>query len=500
MAGQPELNAALDTSADTASLADPAAGDICSLSAAALSAAFASGALTPLQVLAAIEKRIAALNPQLNAIVTANPQVTEDARASSERWAAGAPLSALDGVPVTVKDNIQVQDLVCAWGSKLLADYVPDVDELPVARMRAAGMLILGKTNVPEFTLEGYTDNPLFGVTRNPWNPELTPGGSSGGAVAAVAAGMGPLAIGTDGGGSIRRPSSHTGLVGLKPSIGAVARCNGLPPILLDFEVIGPIARNVADARLLFDLIAGPDARDRRSLAAAQAAGESMAAESETQEPLRILYVKDFGGNALDPEIDASVAGACETLRTLGHSVSEGPLPFSLDFVNAFWPVLGQVGVASLFERYPQAPTLVSERFVQMAAAGAAVGAPAYLRALESIDQFRAQVTAAYGDIDIIMTPSAAALPWPAATPYPERIDGQEVGPRGHAAYTGWVNACGHPAINLPSAVSSGGLPIGFQLVGRYGADRDLLDLAAQYEAHAREVLGEPHWPASPAF
>ncbi|UTW11742.1 amidase [Marinobacterium rhizophilum] len=484
MAGQPEQSAAPDSA------------DICSLGAAALSAAYARGALTPLQVLAAIEQRIAALNPRLNAIVTANPQVQADARASSARWAAGEPLSALDGVPVTVKDNIQVRDLACCWGSRLLADHVPRVDELPVARMRSAGMLILGKTNVPEFTLEGYTDNPLFGVTRNPWNPELTPGGSSGGAVAAVAAGMGPLAIGTDGGGSIRRPASHTGLVGLKPSIGAVARCDGLPPILLDFEVIGPIARSVADARLLFDLIAGPDGRDRRSLGAAQAAGQGATAGAGMQKPLRILYVKDFGGNALDREIDASVAGACETLRGLGHSVTEGPLPFSLDFVNSFWPVLGQVGVASLFETYPQAAELVSERFVQMAAAGAAVGAPAYLRALESVDQFRAEVTAAYGDIDIIMTPSAAALPWPAATPYPDHIDGREVGPRGHALYTNWVNTCGHPAINLPCAPSASGLPIGFQLVGSYGSDRDLLDLAEAYEARALAERGAPRWPA----
>ncbi|WP_205624058.1 amidase [Marinobacterium rhizophilum] len=493
MAGEP------DVKADSHAGSDAAPQALWSLSAAQLSAAYAGGALTPVQVLAAIEQRIAALNPQLNAIVTANPAVAKAAQASGERWAAGAPLSALDGVPVTVKDNIQVQDLVCSWGSKLFADYVPNVDELPVARMRAAGMLILGKTNVPEFTLEGYTDNPLFGVTRNPWNPDLTPGGSSGGAVAAVAAGFGPLAIGTDGGGSIRRPASHTGLVGFKPSIGAVARCNGLPPILLDFEVIGPIARTVADTRLLFELIAGPDDRDRKSLfasGAATAESERAAAEPGTQKPLRILYVNDFGGNALDPEIAASVAGACDRLRALGHQVSEGPLPFSLDFVNAFWPVLGQVGVASLFERYPQARELASERFAGMAEAGAAVGAPAYLRALESIDAFRAQVTAAYGDIDIIMTPSAAALPWPAATPYPDHIDGREVGPRGHAIYTGWVNACGHPAINLPSAPSRTGLPIGFQLVGRFGSDRSLFDLAEQYEAKARADLGEPHWPA----
>ncbi|NVK40931.1 MAG: amidase [Oceanospirillaceae bacterium] len=450
------------------------------LGAAELSEGYRRGDFTPVEVLDSVEARIAEQNPLLNAIVAPNPARRADAEASARRWAAGTPLSALEGVPVSVKDNILVRGLPATWGSKLFRDFVPDADELPVSRLREAGLVILGKTNVPEFTLEGYTDNPLFGVTRNPWNTELTPGGSSGGAVAAVAAGLGPLAIGTDGGGSIRRPASHTGLVGLKPSIGAVPRQNSLPQILLDFEVIGPIARSVADVQLLFDLLAGPDARDRKSLFAA---GGAHAGDSV--EGLNILYVKDFSGNALDPEIDASVGAATVQLRKLGHRVTEGPLPFSLDFVNAFWPQLGQVGVASLFERYPQGAALASERFVAMAAAGAKVGAAEYLRALESIDAFRREVGAAFEDIDVIMTPSAAALPWPAATPYPERIDGREVGPRGHAVYTGWVNACGHPAISLPSAPSRDGLPIGFQLVGRFGADRQLLALAAQFEAES---------------
>ncbi|GGO86101.1 amidase [Marinobacterium nitratireducens] len=457
----------------------PDTGELWRLGAAELSAGYRRGDFSPVEVLESVEARIAAQNPQLNAIVAPNPARREDAEASARRWAAGQPLSGLDGVPVSVKDNILVRDLPATWGSELYRHFVPDADELPVARLREAGLVILGKTNVPEFTLEGYTDNPLFGVTRNPWNTGLTPGGSSGGAVAAVAAGLGPLAIGTDGGGSIRRPASHTGLLGLKPSIGAVPRHNSLPQILLDFEVVGPIARSVADVRLLFELLSGPDGRDRKSLAAAAAA------TGDDAEALNILYVPDFGGNALDPQIAASVEAATAQLRQLGHRVETGPLPFSLDFVNAFWPKLGQVGVASLFERHPQAQEQVSERFVKMAAEGAKVGASEYLRALESVDAFRREVGAAFDDIDIIMTPSAAALPWPAATPYPQRIDGREVGPRGHAVYTGWVNACGHPAINLPSAPSREGLPIGFQLVGRFGADRQLLTLAARYEACA---------------
>ena len=187
------------------------------------------------------------------------------ARASETRRHEGSARGPLDGVPLTVKDNINVRGLRTTWGSRLYADFIPTVDELPVARARAAGMVILGKTNVPEFTLSGYTDNLLFGATRNPWDVRLTPGGSSGGAVAAIAAGLGPLALGTDGGGSIRRPASHTGVVGLKPSRGRVARSDGLPQILLDFEVVGPMARTTRDVVLMMAVIAASHPRDPAS-------------------------------------------------------------------------------------------------------------------------------------------------------------------------------------------------------------------------------------------
>ena len=174
--------------------------------------------------------------------------------------------SPLEGVPISVKDNIFVAGMPATWGSRALADFVPSQDELPVARLRAAGAVIIGKTNVPELTLEGYTKNDLFGVTRNPWDTRLTPGGSSGGAAARVAAELVPAAIGTDGGGSTRRPACHTGLVGWKPSAGHIPRIDGFPAILTDFETIGTLTRSVEDASLLDAAMAGPDARDRRSL------------------------------------------------------------------------------------------------------------------------------------------------------------------------------------------------------------------------------------------
>ncbi|OXY82267.1 amidase [Oceanimonas doudoroffii] len=454
------------------------------LGALELAAAYAAGTLTPLAVVEALGERIARLNPELNAFITFNPAAAEEAAAATARWAEGRPLSPLDGVPLTVKDHLNTQGLATTWGNRALAGNIASEDELAVSRCRAAGLVILGKTNVPEFTLEGYTDNPLFGVTRNPWNPALTPGGSSGGAVAALAAGLGPLALGTDGGGSIRRPASHTGLVGLKPSIGAVARVGSLPQVMLDFEVVGPLARSAADAEALYRIISGPDVRDPASW---RTRPEAPAGK------LRIHYVPRFGDQPLHAEIAGNVEQALAVFARQGHQVTRGELPFSLEPVDKFWPMLGAAAVAAIFRAFPETEPEAAGRFRDMAGQGRQLSASDYLCGLDGIRRFRRTVAEAFVDIDIIVTPSAAALPWPAEQPYPGEIDGRPVGPRGHAIYTGWVNACGHPAINLPAAPSAAGLPIGFQLVAGMSQDELLLRLAADYE---RESGRGWQWPA----
>lgn len=445
------------------------------MSAAALAAAYRAGALTPLQALDSCAARIAALDPRLNAFVALRlDEARREAAASSGRFACGSPLSPLDGVPVAVKDNIPVAGMPTTWGSVAGRAHLAD-DELAAARLRAAGALIVGKTNCPEFTLEGYTDNALFGPTHNPWDPALTPGGSSGGSVAAVAAGLVPLALGTDGGGSTRRPASHTGLAGFKPSVGAIARLQSLPPLLLDFEVIGPIARDVTDLRLLFDVLAGPDRADTRSLAA-------MAARRPLPPRLRVRYVPTLDDAPVDEQVAASCRGAVQRLAALGHLVDEGPLPLALGALNAQWPMVGQIGLAWLFDAHPRWRHGASDRFVQMAAQGAARPAPELWALLETVEQLRRDAAALFEHWDLVVTPATAALPWPAAQPYPPQIAGQPVGPRGHAVFTGWVNAAALPAVALPTAPSAGGLPIGVQLIGPYGSDAALLDLAAAFE------------------
>src|SRR3984885_3802134 len=300
---------------------------------------YAKREFSPVDALDSVLERLDDVNPRINAVVSLNRKAARSAaEASAKRWLDRASLGRLDGVPLTVKDNIPVRDLRATWGSKLYADYVPEVDELPIARLRDAGAIILGKTNCPEFTLQGYTDNLVFGPTRNPWDLELTPGGSSGGAVAAVSAGIGPIAIGTDGGGSIRRPASHTGLVGLKPSRGRVPRCDGFPAILLYLETLGPMARTVADLCAVMEVISPPDPRDPSS-----SCFRGTPFEIEPIRPLRILSVPQFADSPVDPEVRTKVAAAAKTFAELGHSVEEGKAPFAIEPLAKAWGVIGQV-------------------------------------------------------------------------------------------------------------------------------------------------------------
>ena len=399
------------------------------------------------------------------------------AEKSDARLRAGTARSLLEGIPISVKDSILVAGLPATWGNRALADFVPDRDELPVARLRAAGAIMLGKTNIPELTLEGYTRNDLFGVTRNPWDPRLTPGGSSGGAAASVAAGLVPAAIGTDGGGSIRRPACHCGLVGFKPSTGRVPRIDGFPAILTDFEVIGPLARTVVDVVLLDAVMGGPDPRDRRLLQALVPAWE--------RKRLRILHVPCFGTSPVDPEVAAATDEIARWLADQGHEVHQEKVFFDLDEAARIWHVITRAGVAWLAARDGGKLGAVAGASVRaMAQDGERLTGADYIDALDRLAAFRRRCAELFERTELLLTPTAAALPWPAEEPYPREIAGQPTGPRDHAAFTGWANMAGYPAISLPVALSRAGLPIGVQFAAAFGADANLLDFAAWFEAH----------------
>lgn len=459
--------------------------DLWKLGVAELAEAYRSGVTNPSEVIAHYLDRIATVDRKLNCYVALNPELEQEAAESAERLKSGDARSPLEGAPIAVKDNIVVRGMEATWGSEVFAGKACESDELPIARLRAAGAIVLGKTNTPEFAVEGYTHNRLFGTTGNAWNPELTPGGSSGGSVSAVAAGLAAAAIGTDGGGSIRRPAGYTGLFGLKPTIGAVPRAGGLPQVLLDFEVVGCMARSISDLRALYAVLAGADRSDPMSRRRAEGAAR--------RDGLRILYVPRLGDNPCDRGILDACAAAADALRRLGHEVTEGAMPFDLDALNAFWTKFGQVGLARMRTALPAMVQKASPPYLAMADQGDEVSAAQFYGALELVRDLRAEASRFFGDYDVIMTPSSAAQPWAADQPFPPEIDGQSVGPRGHAVYTGWVNAAGLPGLNLPAARHADGMPVGFQLVGDMFAEDLLLDLGAAYEAETGGWIW-PEW------
>lgn len=440
------------------------------LTATELGRAYAGG-LSPMDVLAETQERIERLDGALNAYTARNPAAMAEAAASAVRWRERRQRSPLDGVPLIVKDNLHAAGMPSAWGNAALGRRVAAADELPVGRLRAAGMVVTGKGNTPEFAVEGYTDNLTFGTTRNPFDTRLTPGGSSGGVVAAVAAGMAHIGIGTDGGGSIRRPAGYTGLVGLKPGIGHAARAGGLPQVLLDFEVVGPLARCVADAAALDAILteAQPPAAFARP---------------------RVLYVPRLGDAPCSAEILGATATVAAALSDLGADVTEGPLPFDLAPLNAVWTGFGEIGLARLFADDPIVAEAAAPKYREMAARGAARSAPDLYAMLSEVYALREAVRAMFNAVDVVLTPSSAAMPWTASEPFPPTIDGDPVGPRGHAVYTGWVNAAGVPGLAMPAPTA--GLPIGVQLVGGGGSEAKLLSLGASLEA----ALGGFRWPA----
>ena len=452
-----------------------------------LADAYRRGKADPVEAVREYLDRIQRIDPALNAFTALANDAEAQAAESHKRLNAQAPRGPLEGVPIAVKDNLRVAGMPATWGSKVFANEVCEKDELPVKRLREAGAIILGKTNTPEFAVEGYTANALFGVTRNPWNLNLTPGGSSGGSVAAVAAGLVPAAIGTDGGGSIRRPAAYTGLYGLEPAVGRGPRADGLPQLLLDFEVVAPLARTVRDLNLFYSVLGGPDRSDPQS----RGVGENRSA-GKADNALKILYVDRFGEEPCDPLILQSCRKAADRLTDLGHHIESGVLPFDLAAINAFWGTISQVGLARMRCAIPRMRQQAGPQYQAMADLGDAISATDFLAGLEGVRTLRSAVSQAFENWDLIMTPACAAMPWVAENPFPEEIDRTTVGPRGHAIYTGWVNASGHPAVALPADPAPEGLPIGFQLIGDLAGEGLLLEIAAAYE-ETRE--GDVLWP-----
>lgn len=438
------------------------------LTASALHAAYAAGETTPGAALKSCLDRLAKVNPIVNAVIALDEGgARAAAAASTARWQAGQPLGPLDGVPITVKDNLFVAGLPAGWGSRIFAQHVAARDDIPVIRLRAAGAVIIGKTNTPELSLAGYTDNLVHGATGNPWAPALSPGGSSGGAVVAVAAGMAPLSIATDAGGSLRRPAALAGVATLRPGIGRVPRRWGFPPLAQDFQTIGPIARCVADVRTAFELMADPTLPP-----------------APWPARLRLRAVDHIAGAPVDPDVRHAFSATLQVFENMGHEVEAVPASWDPDEVGALFGILASAGVARVVIAHPGWEAMVTPAIRAQAEMGLALSSVDFVRAMDRVAVLRAELHDWMRECHAVLTPASAIMPWPKTEPFPPEVDGQKAGPRAGAIFSTVVNLAGLPAAVVPCGLGTvTGLPVGLQIMGSPNSEAQLLDLAAEFEA-----------------
>ncbi len=450
--------------------------DLCVLSATELVELFRKRAASPVEVTAAVLRRIELVNPKLNAFNLVSEKAIADAKASEERWRRGEPKGMLDGVPVSIKDILLTQGWPTLRGSRTVEPKGPWNDDAPaVARLREHGAVLLGKTTTPEFGWKGVTDSPLTGITRNPWNPAMTPGGSSGGAAAAVAAGMGPLALGTDGGGSIRIPCSFSGLFGIKPSFGRVPAWPLSP--FGTVAHVGPITRAVADAALMLNVLALPDARDWHALPFD--ARDYRTGLEHGVRGLRVAWSPDLGYAKVDAEVSAIVKKAVSVLTDLGANVEEKNPGFENPepLFRTHW----FSGAAFLLKDFSaEKKKLIDPGLLEVAAQGAKIGAAEILAAQMKRGALGALMNLFHRDYDLLVTPTLTVAAFDAGTNFPRKAKSD--------SWTDWTpftypfNLTQQPAASIPCGFTRAGLPVGLQIVGPKYADALVLRAARAFE------------------
>ena len=446
----------------------------------------------------AVASRIAQHNPALNAIVRFDAEPGRAEAEQAQQRLAGGDTAPLLGVPFTVKDNLWVEGRVVCQGSRRFEHFIAPQDAFAVQRLRAAGAVFAGFTNCSEFACKGVTTNRLYGATRNPYDTARTPGGSSGGAAAAVAAGLTPIALATDGGGSTRRPASHAGVVGMKPSAGLVPHPTGFVEPLFGNAVIGQMARRVADIVAMLDAIAVPSLVDPQGLPVAVWDGAD-ADPARLPADLRIAFSPRTGLDVpVDDDVASQVEAAVERLARAGHRVvrADPSWPDAAD--HGFAMVLQHAGLAALYGQalrrgeWDADPDIALQIEAGLRLAGAEVAAALFAR-----DAFYRTFAAFFAQHDLLLTPTTPCTAWPWSLPGPSTIGGQAVGPRGHAVFTAHVNHCFLPACSVPVGLDRAGLPVGLQIVGPRFADARVLALAARIEASCPYDFSRPVLPVA---
>jgi len=454
--------------------------DLCATPAVELARLIRSRELSATELLTAVLARIDEVNPPINAIVTLAAELAFAVAAELDaRAARGSFAGPLHGLPIAVKDLAETAGIRTTFGSPIFASYVPSFDAPHVARLKRAGAVVIGKTNAPEFGAGSQTFNPVFGPTRNPYDTRLTPGGSSGGAAAAVAAGMIPFADGSDLAASVRNPASFCGLVGLRTTPGLV------PADVLDpLAVVGPIARTAPDAALLLAGMCGSD--PGLPLARPDRPGDFLDLRPAPLRGLRVAWTFDLGDLPVQPEVRGVLAVLRGSLEGAGCSVTEAaPALSDADEVFSVLRAALMAGMAPLLRahRHQIKATLAWNIEKGIALTGEQIAA-ARARYAEIFGRVRSFL--ADGPYDVLALPTVQVVPFGVEQEWVTEINGEPM-----ATYIDWMRSCSritvsaHPAVSVPAGLTDSGLPVGLQLVGSYGADRRLLEIAAAVMALA---------------
>jgi amidase len=460
-----------------------AARDLTFTSAVDLARLYRARTVSPLEVVQAALARVDAVNPRVNAIVTlARETALREARRATAGLRRGAALPPLFGVPVGIKDLTPTKGLRTTYGSKLFESHVPEEDALLVQRLRAAGAILIGKTNTPEFGFGPNTTNTLFGPTRNPWDLARTSGGSSGGSAAALATGMCPLASGSDLGGSLRGPAAFCGVVGFRTTPGLVPR---VPSVLAwdGYSVEGPMARTVADAALMLAVIAGRD--DRAPLAyEVDTRAFTRAVRAPSVKGWRIAATPDLGGLVMiDDTVRAVFESAVATLRRLGARV-EAACPDMAEVPEVVRTSRGLLMVARHGDRLAEHRAVLQERLVENTEQGLALTSTEIARGELLRTRLWQRVHAFLATRDLLVTPTMAVPAFPVEHPHVLEINGRPVGKAMQRSFLTYAfSVLGVPAISIPCGVTPGGLPVGLQIVGRPRGEAAVLRAAAAFEA-----------------
>ena len=454
--------------------------DLCYLPATEIAARIRVGELTATRVIENSLARIGAINPKLNCFCFVYPEEAMALASELDREAkAGKFRGPLHGVPFAIKDLTPTKGKRTTLGSYAYEHWVPDYDAPIVEALKAAGGIMVGKTTTPEFAYSGFTESPLWGITRNPWNPDRTAGGSSGGAGVAVASGCVPLAEGSDMGGSVRIPAAFCGLVGVKPSFGRVPQTPGFPG-WEHVGAIGPLARTVRDAAAVLDVIAGGDDRDRHSLP--REAGTYLEACDESIRGLHVAWTPDLGYAAVDERVLELCGDAAAEFEELGCHV-EVVNPGWESPEEAFATIVSAQFYAAWGDALPAREADLDASLVRFIRRGGAVSARDYLTAMAKVNAYWQEVHVFLARFDLLLTPTTAVPPFPLGAGVPREIAGQEVSRLGWMPFTYPFNLTGQPAASVPAGWTEDGLPVGLQIVGRRHADRTVLAAAAAFEA-----------------